>query len=60
MENDFADVPARKHEEVVKGHGRIDTVTYYQMPVQDFLTTLGKWKGMKTIGVSIRISKTGE
>jgi predicted transposase YbfD/YdcC len=60
MENDFADVPARKHEEVVNGHGRIDTVTYYQMPVPDCLTTRGKWKGMKTIGVAIRISKTGD
>jgi hypothetical protein len=32
MENDFADISARKHEEVVKGHGRVDTLTYYQMP----------------------------
>jgi predicted transposase YbfD/YdcC len=60
MENDFADVPARKYEEVVKGHGRIDTVTYYQMPVPDCLTTRERWKGMKTIGVAIRISTTGD
>src|SRR5207244_517711 len=48
MEHDFADVPARKHEEVVKGHGRVDTLTYYQMPVPDSLTTLENWKGLKT------------
>jgi predicted transposase YbfD/YdcC len=60
MENDFADVPARKHEEVVKGHGRIDMLTYYQMPVPDSLATRGKWKGLRTIGVAIRISKKGD
>lgn len=57
MEHDFTDVPARKHEEVVKGHGRVDTLTYYQMPVPDSLTTLEKWKGLKTIGVAIRMSE---
>ena len=59
MENDFADVPARKHEEVVKGHGRIDTLTYYQMPVPDSISTRAKWKGLKTIGVAIRVSEQG-
>lgn len=60
MENDFAKVPARKYEEQIKGHGRVDTLTYYQMPVPDVLTTAEKWKGLKTIGVAIRVSKQGE
>ncbi len=60
MENDFADVPARKHEEVVKAHGRVDTLTYYQMPTPDSLTTRDKWKGLNTIGVAIRISQQGD
>lgn len=59
MENDFADVPARKHVEVIKGHGRVDTVTYYQMPVPACVTKREKWKGLKTVGVAIRISKQG-
>ena len=29
MENDFADVVARKHTETVKGHGREDKRIYY-------------------------------
>ena len=60
MENDFADIAACKHEEVVKGHGRIDTLTYYQMPAPDTLTTLKKWKGLKSIGVAIRTSQQGD
>lgn len=57
MANDFADVAARKHEEVIKAHGRVDTLTYYQMPLPDTLTTAEKWKGLRTIGVAIRISE---
>jgi predicted transposase YbfD/YdcC len=59
MENDFADVEARRHQEVIKGHGRVDTLTYYQMPVPDTLMTMGKWKGLRTIGVAIRVSQQG-
>lgn len=59
MENDFANVAARKYAEVVKAHGRVDTLTYYQMPVPESLTTSEKWKGLKTVGVAIRISEQG-
>lgn len=59
MENDFADVDARHHKEVVTGHGRVDTLTYYQMPIPDTLTTIEKWKGLRTIGVAIRVSEQG-
>lgn len=56
-ENDFADIPARKYEETVKGHGRVDEYTYYQMPVPESFTQQKKWKRLTTIGVAIRISK---
>lgn len=58
MENDFADVAVRKHEEVVKGHGRIDTLTYYQLPAPASLTTKKRWKKLRTIGVAIRMSES--
>ena len=58
MENDFADVKARKFEEVVKGHGRIDTLTYYQLTVPDTIATRDLWKELRTIGVAIRISES--
>jgi predicted transposase YbfD/YdcC len=58
MENDFADIPARRHVEQLKGHGREDEITYYQMPVPKKLANLEKWSGLKTIGVAIRQSQS--
>lgn len=60
MENDFADVTARKHSERVKGHGRKDELIYYQLPVPDDLVGREKWKGMRTVGVVIRMSESGK
>jgi predicted transposase YbfD/YdcC len=57
MENDFADVTARKHEESVKGHGRQDTLIYYQLEVPKELWGKERWKGLRTIGVAIRLSE---
>lgn len=59
MENDFADVAARKHTEKIKGHGRVDKITYYQMPIPTDLIGKAKWAGLKTIGVAIRQSESG-
>ena len=58
MENDFAEVAARKHNEKVKGHGRVDEITYYQMPIPADLIGKAKWAGLKTIGVAIRQRKS--
>ncbi|TWU29140.1 ISAs1 family transposase [Novipirellula artificiosorum] len=58
MENDFADIPARKYFERLKGHGRVDEITYYQMPVPPHLANKEKWSRLKTIGVAIRISES--
>jgi hypothetical protein len=41
MANGFAEIDARQHKEVTQAHGRVDTLTYYQMPVPDTLTTDG-------------------
>ena len=57
MNNDFATTVVEKHQEEVKGHGRVDDVTYYQMPVPDDLATKEKWQGLTTIGVAVRISE---
>jgi predicted transposase YbfD/YdcC len=50
-------VAARKYEGVVSRHGRVDTLTYYQLPVPKSLTQRKFWKGLRTIGVAIRISQ---
>jgi predicted transposase YbfD/YdcC len=60
MENDFADVTVRKYEEIVKGHGRLDRLIYYQFRVPDSLPGRALWKGLRTIGIAIRISKQGD
>jgi predicted transposase YbfD/YdcC len=59
MENDFADITVRRHIETHTGHGRVDEITYYQMPVPRDLVHLEKWSGLRTIGVAIRQSSCG-
>jgi predicted transposase YbfD/YdcC len=60
MQNDFANVTARKHQETVRGHGRIDTLTYYQFNAPETLPGRSNWKGFRTIGVAIRVSEQGD
>lgn len=60
MENDFADVTVCRYEETVKGHGRIDHLVYYQFRAPDSLPGRANWKGLRTIGVAIRISQQGD
>jgi len=59
MENDFSDIEVERYCERLKGHGRNDEITYYQMPVPEDLVNREKWAGLKTIGVAIRDSETG-
>jgi len=57
MDNDFADIAVRTYEEVVKGHGRLDRLHYYQLSAPDSLPHRKVWKGLRTIGMAIRISQ---
>lgn len=60
MGNDFADIKVERFTEKLKGHGRKDEITYYQMPVPKDLANREKWAGLKTIGVAIRYSEFGD
>jgi len=60
IENDFADSKVERFSETLKGHGRKDEITYYQMRVPKDLTNREKWAGLKTIGVAIRHSESGD
>ena len=60
MENDFTDVKSRRHVERCKGHGRIDEITYYQLEIPEDLVCKKDWKGLRTIGVAIRHSQSGQ
>lgn len=57
LDNDFADVNVRMYEETVKGHGRIDTLIYYQFQAPADLPGKKNWKRLRTIGIAIRISQ---
>ena len=58
MENDFRDIEVRKYVEQVKGHGRIDEITYYQLAVPKDLACKKDWRGLRTLGAAIRNSRT--
>ena len=55
MENNFADVAARRHTTTEKGHGREETRTYIQMPAPKSLPGFGLWKGLLSIGLVISL-----
>lgn len=59
MENDFADIKVRRYAETLKGHGRVDEITYYHMRAPKELANFDKWSGLRTIGVAIRQSESG-
>jgi predicted transposase YbfD/YdcC len=52
LDNDFADVAARRHQESAKGHGREEYRSYLQMPVPDGLRGAEQWKGLRSLGMA--------
>jgi predicted transposase YbfD/YdcC len=60
MRNDFANVTARRYQETIIGHGRVDTVTYYQLPAPRWLPQRSAWRGLRTIGMAVRVSNQGD
>jgi len=60
MDHDFANVTVKKYEQTVKGHGRLDTLIYYQFQVPETLPGRSRWPGLRTIGVAHRISQQGD
>jgi len=60
MANGFVSATVRKYQEVVTGHGRTDTLTYYHCKVPVGIPACSKWMGLRTIGVAIRESRQGD
>lgn len=60
MERDFVDVAVRKYQQTTRGHGRTDQLIYYQFKVPKTLPGRRHWKGLRTIGVAIRVSRQGD
>ncbi len=55
LEDEFARYPVSRHEELEKGHGRIEQRTYYQATLPKDFMGRRDWAGLSTIGVAIRI-----
>lgn len=61
LDNDFADVNARRHTESEVSHGRAETRVYIQLPVPAAVTQKAEWAGLQTIGMATRCyTKDGE
>jgi predicted transposase YbfD/YdcC len=58
--NGFVNVTVRKYEQTVKGHGRVDHLTYYQFNAPKTLSGFSNWKKFRTIGIAIRVSEKGD
>jgi len=52
-QDDFADLPVRRHTTTESSHGRDTTRCYIQLPVPDNLVGADLWAGLRTIGVAI-------
>ncbi len=59
LENDFAGVKVSRHKTSETRHGRIEQRWYYQVNVPPPLRGLKKWKGLRTLGLVIRMRETG-
>jgi predicted transposase YbfD/YdcC len=52
LDNDSADIAARRHQETERGHGREESRRYVQMPVPEALRGAEPWKGLQSIGMA--------
>lgn len=55
MENDFAGSRVSRHEVKETGHGRQEHRTYYQLNAPSDLPARKAWRGLKTIGLVVRM-----
>jgi predicted transposase YbfD/YdcC len=53
LENDFADVTARRYVTEDRGHGREEMRVYTQLPAPKNLPGFGRWAALKTIGMVV-------
>jgi predicted transposase YbfD/YdcC len=60
IDNNFVNVKVRRYQQTVKGHGRVDELTYYHFEAPKTLAGFSNWKQLRTIGVAIRVSTKGD
>jgi predicted transposase YbfD/YdcC len=57
LDDELSSAHSRHHREVVKGHGRLDELDYYQLQVPREIAEKHNWPGLRTIGVAVRQSE---
>ena len=55
MQDDFAQVEARRHTTTETAHGRTETRTYIHLPAPKTLAGFDRWASLKTLGAVISI-----
>lgn len=58
--NNFENVTVRRYTEVVKGHGRVDTIEYCQFKIPASISGQTIWKNINTVGIATRTSVQGD
>jgi len=59
LEDDFARVKVSRYEKTERGHGRVESRSYYVCPVPDDLPDRERWKNLVAIGVTINDTERG-
>ncbi len=60
LDNDFAEVGARRYSATEKGHGREESRSYLHMPVPEMLRGQEHWKGLRSIGIATLVCTRNE
>ncbi len=60
LEDDFEQLPHRRHETHDKGHGRKDERYYYLAKLPDDFAFTKQWSGIKAIGMAIRVTEKSD
>jgi predicted transposase YbfD/YdcC len=57
LDNDFADVPVRRHSTTETGHGREEHRSYVHLPLPEALRGQELWKGLQSIGIATLVCR---
>ena len=59
LEDDFARTKVSRRMTKERGHGRVESRSYYVCPVPDDLPDRARWKGLVAIGITINDTQRG-
>lgn len=59
LEDDFARTKVSRHESQERGHGRVESRSYYVCPVPNDLPDRERWQGLVAVGITINDTERG-